>query len=73
MSGDQLKVVGFHLGCKPTLDVNVRQHRRKFGSKSWCLGQLKRVGMAENKLLQVYTKYFSDPSWNTLHRPFATP
>ena len=53
-SSEELKILGFWFGTKPTVDVHVNKLKEKFRSRLWSLRHLKRSGMASSDLLYVY-------------------
>ena len=71
-SGDELKILGFWFGTKPTVSVHVTKLTEKFRSRLWSLRHLKRSGMSSNDLLFIYTSVlrpvldFACPTYHSL-------
>ena len=53
-SGDELKMLGFHFGRKPTVGLHVEKLRRRFRRRAWILMHLRHAGFNEEELAKVY-------------------
>ena len=71
-SVDELKILGFWFGNKPTVEIHVQKMCSKFRSKLWTLRKLKKAGMSTEDLLKVYTTViravadFATPTYHSL-------
>ena len=53
-SGGGIKMLGFHLGQRPTVSVHVEALRRRFRQRAWILNHLKHSGFNKEELARVY-------------------
>ena len=53
-SGGGIKMLGFHLGPRPTVSVHVESLRRRFRQRAWILTHLRHAGFNEKELAKVY-------------------
>ena len=54
---ESLKMLGFVFGRQPNANEHVQHLTRRFYSRMWILRHLKAAGIAEDKLVQVYSCY----------------
>ena len=54
-SGTELKILGFVFGPRPDVSAHVNYTIKKFNRCSWSLTHLKRAGISERSLVDVYT------------------
>lgn len=72
VSGESLKILGFTFGRTPDVSVHTKQLIKGFIYKMWSMRHLKRSGMKQSKLLDVYksvvrpTIDFAAPSYHCL-------
>ena len=56
--GDQeLKMLGFHFGHRPTAEVHIEKTRVKFLRKLWILRHLKNANTSKEDLCKIYSVY----------------
>ena len=53
-SGEEMKVLGFVFGQKPTVNYHLEYTLKKFKKKIWILNHLKKADIDKNTMLQVY-------------------
>ena len=53
-SQNSLKILGFHFGQKPTIDIQVEEMSRKFRRRVWILRHLKKAGIPHADLVKLY-------------------
>lgn len=53
-STDEMRVLGFYFGCKPTVDNHVQHVTSSLRRKFWALRHLDKLGMSEENLVKVY-------------------
>jgi hypothetical protein len=55
LSEDSLKIVGFTLSNKPTVEEHVKTMKRKAASKAWIIRHLKKANIPQKTLIGVYS------------------
>ena len=53
-SADDMKVLGFHFGSRPTVASHVEALRKRFRRRAWILVHLRHAGFNEAELAKVY-------------------
>ena len=54
ISGDGLKLVGFHFGRRFGAEEHIKSLRRRYGMRSWITRHLSRAGIGKDKLVEIY-------------------
>lgn len=54
VSGDELKILGFYFGEKPTAARHVYHLKRKFWARAWILRHLKKADVSPKDLVKIY-------------------
>ena len=52
--GNGIKMLGFHLGPRPTVSVHIKSLRKRFRQGTWILTHLRHAGFNEEELAKVY-------------------
>ena len=55
LSGDEMKILGFHFSSKPTVDLHVEYMIKKIRKRLWLLRNLKRAKASSSDLTNCYT------------------
>ena len=71
-SGDTLKTVGFIFDRRPGAAEHIKAMRRKFGTRAGMLRHLKKIGIEEETLVEVYKSFirpileYACSAWHTI-------